>query len=324
MTELTRQVPDDIFRPPAGGDIILRSNDGVEFLVHSVILGVASSVFEGLLCVGAKKDTVELSENAETLSLVLRFIYPNTKIPTITSFDALSLCLHAAQKYDLEGMLENIDDQLATKAIPQSLLHQDPLRVCEFALQFNLPDTRALATPLVITGEIDFSDPLQLSGLVKSHSPITVTRLASIQGIRGKMLADVLLRFYNAPIAPGSNRRHMFHTLSCAPCQKWLDECDKVDDRRGLRTENPPSWVLAWADLVYQTLLHAPLEKSDELFDWTILEKLKGESRVCQRCLNDFWRYHSQQELFNEWAKGIKNVLTERLNGLQYLYGCRI
>lgn len=267
MAESTHQEDIDyVFHSPPGGDITLRSNDGAEFLVHSVILGVASSVFEGLLCLGTKKDVIELSEDAKTLSFILKFIYPNRKIPTITNFDTLSLCLQAAQKYDLEGVIENIDDQLATKAAPRSLLHRDPLRTCELALQFNLPETRALAMPLVITGETDFSDPSQLGELVKSHSLITVTRLAAIQSTRGKMLADVLLCFYNSPIAPGPEHADMFFQLSCVPCRGWLKQCDRAEARRGLRAETPPSWVLAWADHAYQTLLHAPLEKSDELF----------------------------------------------------------
>lgn len=314
MTEPAREANlDDVFRPPAGGDITLRSNDGVEFLVHSMILGVASSVFEGLLRVGTKKDVVELSENAETLSLALRFIYPNKKAPIITNFDTLSLCLQAAQKYDLEGMLETIDDQIATRPIPQSLLHKDPLRACELALQFNLPETRALAMPLAITGKINFSDPSQLEKLVKSHSSITVARLAAIQSTRARMLADILLRFYDAPITPQPVHSDMLYELSCGNCRQWMASSE-------IRPKAPPSWLLAWADLAYQTLLVTALEGSDELFDWSILENLKGKKGVCRRCLDDFQAILSQQNTFNEWANGVRNTLKQRLESLQHLH----
>ncbi|KAF8603552.1 hypothetical protein BDV93DRAFT_523316 [Ceratobasidium sp. AG-I] len=98
MTEPARDANfEDISRPPLGGDLTLRSNDGVEFLVHSVILGVASSAFAGLLAVGTNKDVVNLSENAETLSHILKFIYPNKKMPIMTSFDMLSVFTRCAE-----------------------------------------------------------------------------------------------------------------------------------------------------------------------------------------------------------------------------------
>ncbi|KAF8603548.1 hypothetical protein BDV93DRAFT_164930 [Ceratobasidium sp. AG-I] len=174
--------------------------------------------------------------------------------------------------------------------------------------------------PVVINGKIDFSDPLQLGELAKPHSSTSVIRPIAIQSTRSKMLADILFRFYSVPMAPGPERPDIFFRLSCRPRQKWLEECDQVEARKGLRTKNPPSWLLAWADLAYETLLHAPLEGSDELFSWSVMEKLKGKSRVCQECLEDFWSRANQQKQFNEWAQGVRSVLKQRLDGLEHLY----
>ncbi|KAF8603551.1 hypothetical protein BDV93DRAFT_556566 [Ceratobasidium sp. AG-I] len=204
-------------------------------------------------------------------------------------------------------------------AVPRSLVHQDPLRVYQFTLQFNLPNTKALVLPLVITGETDFSDPLRIAELIQSHPSPSVLRLAAMQGVRGKALADVLFRFYKLPMSPPLARPHFFWLLSCAPCRKWIAECDDSADRKGLHEENPPSFVLAWADFAYETLLHAPLEISDDLFDWSVLERFEGKSSVCQSCLADFRAVSSQRGVFNEWAQGVRGILKQRLAGLEHL-----
>lgn len=311
---------DDIFHPPPGGDVTLRSSDGIEFPIHSVILGVASPVFANLLAVGTKKHVIELSETADTISLMLRFIYPNTKLPRVNDFDMLCQCLRAAQKYDLAGMLENVDEQLTINTGPQSLLHLDPSRAHQLALEFNLSNTKVAAAPLAITGGTDFCDHSRLPELAKHYPSASLIRLAALQGTRAKIIADVLFNFYKHPISPAKENPCMFYNLSCKSCQQWLKECQGTSTRGGFYSLSPPSWVLAWSILIYETLLSAPLDKSDHLFDAVILEKFEGLSHVCQDCLADFWQRRKQRSVFNGWAAGVKDVLKQRLDSVHHLY----
>ncbi|KAG8685307.1 hypothetical protein FRC11_010797 [Ceratobasidium sp. 423] len=115
------------FKPPSGGDLTLRSSDGVDFLVHSTILKFASSVFSDMITTGTTKDTVELTENARDVSYLLRFIYPN-RFPVAISLNELSNCVLVAQKYDVEGALEIIDELIAMDGSPHKPISSDPMR----------------------------------------------------------------------------------------------------------------------------------------------------------------------------------------------------
>ncbi|KAF8603555.1 hypothetical protein BDV93DRAFT_556569 [Ceratobasidium sp. AG-I] len=206
---------------------------------------------------------------------MLRIIYPNEKTPLTASFETLCQCLEIAHKYDLEGMLGTIDDQLAINTASQSLIHQDPLRAYGLSVQFILPKTKASAISLVV---LSVSDPSELAGLIQSHPSTNVTHLAAIQGTQGKMLADVLPRFYQRPVLPLADYPNMFYDLSCNFCQRWMDKCERSPTRKGMRPENPPSWIIAWIDMAYETLLRACLENSDKLFEWITLQHFRGET----------------------------------------------
>jgi len=310
--------PKDIFCPPPGGDLTLRSGDGTKFLVHSVILKVASSVFSDMSVVGTAKGMVELSEDAETVSLMLRFIYPNKKAPVIANFDTLSKCLRAAQKYDLEGMLETVDDQLCHNTDPKSLTHTEPLRVHQLALEFNLPQTKAIAAPLIMSGKTDLCNPSRLAEYVQSHPPASLIRLVGIQGTRAKILSEVLFNFHKKPILPAQET--MFFDTSCGACRKWIGECKEAGPRKGLPSQQPPSWLICWVILAYQSLLATPLENSDHLFNAIIMERFDKSNAVCRDCMNDFAKNRKIRTQFNEWANGVKAVLKTQLASLEHLY----
>jgi hypothetical protein len=310
--------PKDIFCPPSGGDLTLQSGDGTEFLVHSVILKVASSVFNDMSVVGTAKGMVELFEDAETVSLMLGFIYPNKKSPIISSFDVISKCLRAAQKYDLEGMLETVDYQLCHDIDPKSLMRMDPLRVHQLALEFNLPQTKAAAAPLILPGKTDLCNPSRLAEYAKAHPSASLIRLVGIQGTRAKILSEVLFNFHKKPILPAQD--NMFFDTSCKACQKWMEGCKESGARKGLPSQHPPSWLICWVVLVYQSLLAAPLDNSDHLFNAIIMEKFDKSSAVCRDCMNDFAKFRKIRTKFNEWANGVKAALKIQLASLEHLY----
>lgn len=99
-------------RPTA--DVVLRSCDLVDFRVHSRILTEASPFFSDMFELpqppGAEPNTtsgahalppvVDMAEDAETLDLLLRLLYPIAK-PPLEEPRLLALVLKAATKYDM-------------------------------------------------------------------------------------------------------------------------------------------------------------------------------------------------------------------------------
>ncbi|KAF8681127.1 BTB/POZ domain [Rhizoctonia solani] len=304
------------FVPPSGGDIILRSRDGTNFLVHSTILKFTSPVFEDMISSRTTTNTIELPETANEISYLLRFIYPN-KLPLTIGPGMIPSCLAAVQKYRVGGAVEIIDEliSLDINTPAHELLSSDPTRAYQLALRFNLAKTKAAAAPLLIAEEVDFCDLDNIAELTQKYSSLGLACLMNIQAMRTKLLSEVLLRFDRAPVKPTGSNFNMYYDLSCGPCRADRDESEWFKS-------TPPSWALAWLRLVYETLSTSskPLEKSDYLFQSTILKKFQGKGDVCQGCLGDFERINHQKSTFDAWAQGVKRVLEIQLARLKLVY----
>ncbi|CEL59321.1 hypothetical protein RSOLAG1IB_03254 [Rhizoctonia solani AG-1 IB] len=301
--------------PPGGGDTTLMSSDGVEFLVHSTHLKLASSVFADMLTVVTEQDTVELTEDAIALSYLLRFIYPN-RLPLTIGPDVLPICLAVVQKYDIGGALDLIDELIALDTSPHKLLSSDPIRIYQLARQFNLVKTKAVAAPLITADRVDFCDLDKVQEFAQKYSAPRLVSLMNIQAMRAKVLSDILFKFDSKPVRPTESMSSLYWGLSCVKCRTKNKE-----DQRPL-VKILPSWVLAWVRLVYETLniSSEPIAKTDYLFESSILEKFKGREDVCQLCLSDFAKYPGQGPKFNLWAKEIKKVLEAQLTKLELVY----
>ncbi|QRW15813.1 The BTB (BR-C, ttk and bab)/POZ (Pox virus and Zinc finger) domain [Rhizoctonia solani] len=244
-----------LFNPPTGGDICLRSKDGIEFQAHTVLLGLASSVFRDMFLVGTRREeAIDLTEDATTISIMLEFIYPNRQAPLVTSFETLDNCLRISQKYDLQSMIQTLDTQLSINTTPQSLVHSDPLRAYQLALTFDLPKTKVMAAPLITTAKADLCEPSRLSRVVQSHPSASLIRLIGIQGTRAKILADVLLGFT-------SDRCYRHRNISSMICRAshvvggWICVKEMKLEQAYTPTTLPPGYYLGPTSFIKRYLL---------------------------------------------------------------------
>ncbi|TDL26639.1 hypothetical protein BD410DRAFT_825761 [Rickenella mellea] len=104
-------------------DIVLLSEDGVKFRVHSSILGTASKFFNDMFRMPRssaenRDDALPMGESSEILKTLLDIIYPHDTNPVLPSmsFAFVRRLLSAAEKYDLARVTHYV--QLVTKTEP--------------------------------------------------------------------------------------------------------------------------------------------------------------------------------------------------------------
>ena len=94
-------------------DVILRSNDCVNFHLHKLILSIASPFFHQLFTLSqpnTPSDTenpiIDVAETSEVLDCLLRFCYP-VRNPKIETASQIIPVLEAAKKYKMEDIVGN-------------------------------------------------------------------------------------------------------------------------------------------------------------------------------------------------------------------------
>jgi hypothetical protein len=135
------------------GDLILRSSDGIQFTVHKLLLQLGSDVFSTMLSLpqpGGAVQTVELSEDAETIDVLLRWIYPIEDKPTITSLDEVALYLPIALKYEIHSALSDLRSALGSRVAAVN-----PLRAYAIAVKNDCVEGAREAARLVVIQAID-------------------------------------------------------------------------------------------------------------------------------------------------------------------------
>lgn len=297
------------FQPPAGGDTSLKSCDGTTFRVHSVLLGLASTVFADMFTETTKAKAVELEEDAESISLMLAFTYPVAS-PSVTSVDLLEKAMKVAQKYKVERIIKFIEENVHIRS---DLVLSNPLRVFHAAVSHNFPTIQALSAKILRPNHCDLltvDGLLQLAQLFPAASP--VIGLVGAQGARIKILDKVLLNqpqvhdlYPQFDPAHRTNKGAYTYYMICNTCWSGAN--------RSYGVHYVPGWFGPWTRQLYNVLLQKPVHQCDEYFSTISLVGGGG----CSSCVTQTL---AQRFQFDKWAQGVKEVVEKELAALDALY----
>ncbi|KAG9090118.1 hypothetical protein FRC06_001219 [Ceratobasidium sp. 370] len=325
------------FEPPPGGDISLLSTDGSVFRVHSVILGLVSSVFADMFSIGRPSgEEIQLDDDSESISLMLATIYPSSVTPTIDKIDTLEKCLKIAQKYNIEAIIQTLDHDLSRSEAQTRLIRSnDPLRIFRLAVTYGLRECKALAAKAIMPRHIDLHEPAEIVKAAQEHpASAHIVGLISAQILRAKILADVFFNLegdflpetyvvakhgQESEFADGDGGGLMM----CDDCAMRLDDL-WLDDSRPL--SYIPSWVYGWSRHAYETLTAMPLDECGPLFEPAVLNIwVKDHMDACANCIEvaiEARTYFggTPGEVFENWASKVRGILRKRLSELDCLY----
>ncbi|EJF59655.1 hypothetical protein BD309DRAFT_492868 [Dichomitus squalens] len=134
-------------------DIVLRSSDGVEFLVHKRLLRIASRVLTQLIPLARmpppssssgrrhkkERPVLDLADSSENLDLFLRFIYPILE-PSIMLNEVYTI-LELSTKYDAPSVAQRMRPHL----LRPDHLEADPYVIYALATYAHMQDIAAVA-----------------------------------------------------------------------------------------------------------------------------------------------------------------------------------
>ncbi|KAL5634370.1 hypothetical protein ACGC1H_002436 [Rhizoctonia solani] len=235
-------------------DLVLKSVDGQEFKAHSLVLALSSPVFADMFEVGTRTpgQIIQLAETGEMVDLMLKFIYPRQST-MISSFETLDEALHAANKYQLDDMYQQLRQQLLSRDSSVSM-YTDPLKALDIASTHRFKK-ETLAASALAHGNYDFTTVdglLQLAQSAPESIPWII--IIGIPSVKSKVIADVLFNYSEYPMTPPRQ--------TCELCREG-----RADSTR----YSPPEWQARWAHAVSAELLKRPIQDCKSLFDLPFL-----------------------------------------------------
>ncbi|KAG8708303.1 hypothetical protein FRC09_001330 [Ceratobasidium sp. 395] len=311
--------PSFTFNPPPGGNISIQSSDGQVFSVHTLILGLASSMFSDMFTVGTRvEEIIDLAEDSETISIMLAYIYPSGVPPPLDSFDILEKSLVVAQKYDLKAMLEKIDRSLSTESACKTLVENDPLRVFSLTVTYELHESQIAAIRAVRPTHADLSRSGTLTELAHEYpGSAHIVKLIGIQAARAEVLSEF---FYDL----GYRQDPPLAVYNQTPDDKtsWLicEDCrvKTVTITTTLPVRYFPVWLNGWASNMYKRFREEPRKDHSHCFTVEMFDTLVRRPRnapFCQNCVKTALKAKKGRVL-RTWLEQVEEDLVDRLQAL--------
>ncbi|KAG8701545.1 hypothetical protein FRC09_005296 [Ceratobasidium sp. 395] len=292
----------------SGGDTILRSLDGIDFRVHSVVLSLASPVLADMFRLGTQQTTVNVAEASDMLDFLLKFIYPGPP-PPVSFFEVLEKGLHLADKYQLEGMKLHLRERLSLKSSPVSA-YSNPLRALAFACAHGLTEEASLAASIAFES-YDFRKVNDLAKLCKEMPSIgPIVKMIGIPSARVTILNSVLFQFHQRPMALVADSKNFL----CTTCQ------DQYLNRSRYAA---PEWQARWAHWVFKELETRPIAQCDDVFtvEFLKLAMCKGTVPLSSNICGCHTKIYSHKYYFEKWTAEVRECLVNRLKTLDPLDG---
>ncbi|KAG8745957.1 hypothetical protein FRC10_006520 [Ceratobasidium sp. 414] len=269
-----------------GGDFTLRScPEEIEFRVFRLFLMTASPVFRDILTSGSGPPVMDLAEDAETISVLLQYIYPREN-PTIRAYKLFEKVLEAARKYELGFITSDLRASMRSELTDFAYLRAEPLRMYALAVRHDFRGEALVAAKLTI-GKYAFATRDGAAELLALDIPTgDAILLMRMHMGREAALTCLLLN-------PDSNLRYFAgFPIKCVTCKRI----------GGSLSELQRLWMRETVD----ALRKEPLDRAGQLFEGSYFAELRSQC-MCIGCREDTF-YTAQHRA---WAQDARAKLVE-------------
>ena len=304
--------PTTTAQPPfddVDADIVLQTSDHYTFRVYRLILTLSSPFFQGMFSLpqppdnnadaddkdktkngrspsgASKPPVIDISEDSKTLDTLLRFLYPNTPLPTFHSIAHARSVAIAASKYDMAVALQKIAD-----AIQAEYVASHPFHVYFFACRMGWEGVARAAAkqcldPERIPGEeFDGDDLLHWPGAGVAYHRLETYRTACRRALEKKL-----------------DRMDLFddedEDCDCEDSEYDSEDCDK-----GISDHCLGNWMKQYVTNIRETVSECP--RKDKLDDISLAPDVS-----CRRC--NIEKAYTIATARQEVASRIDDVLSE-------------
>ncbi|KAG8692276.1 hypothetical protein FRC09_011338 [Ceratobasidium sp. 395] len=263
-----------------GGDFTLKSYpEEIEFRVFRLFLMTASPVFQDILTSGSGPPVMDLAEDAETISVLLQYIYPREN-PTIKDYKLFEKVLEAAHKYDLGFIISDLRTSMRSELADFAYLRAKPLQMYSLAVRYDFKKEALTAAKLTI-GKYAFATREGATELLALNIPTNdAVLLMRMHMAREAALTSLFLH-------PDSNLRYFAgFPIKCVSCKRV----------GGSLSELQKSWMKETVDM----LRKEPLDRAGQFFEAAFFADLRSRC-MCIGCREDTF-YPAQHKAWAEDA----------------------